>query len=349
MSDQETNSPLLRALRSSISLLRWLLVALLLVYLFSNVRIIGPNESGLVMRFGHLTERVHQPGLLLALPTPIDEVFVVPTRTVAEIELDEWTAGFGATTAVPSTADEEDDMPMTMFDALDSAEATTGDTLTLHPVRDGYGLTGDVNLIHARFSVSYSITDPRAYVLKARDPEKILRPILLQAAGIAARKMKVDDILTSGRDRFRLDCEQLAQRQLDELGLGITLRAWETREIVPASQVLDAFEEVTSAKVEAQTMLERANTYRESTMPQARADAYRSVQEATADAASQVAEARGKAAAFLSMREAADQSPHAFRSQQFNQTLENVLDQARVPAVDATRRKGIRIMMGGIQ
>jgi membrane protease subunit HflK len=345
MSTPETNSPLLRALRSSISLLRWLLVVLLLVYLFSNVRIIGPNESGLVMRFGRLTERVHQPGLLLALPSPIDEVFVLPTKTVAEIELDEWTAGI----AGPEPVDEGADEPMIMFDALESGEAMAADTLTLHPARDGYGLTGDVNLIHARFSVRYSITDPRSYVLNARDPEEVLRPILLQAAGIAARKMEVDDILTSGRDRFRLDCEQLAQQQIDQLGLGITLRAWETREIVPASQVLDAFEEVTSARVEAQTMLERADTYRESTMPQARADAYRTVQEATAEASSMLAEAEGKAAAFLAMLEAANQSPHAFRSQQFNETLEKVLEKTRVPAIDATRRKGIRIMMGGIQ
>jgi len=350
MNETEQLPPILKALRSSITMLRWLLLALLLVYLASNFRIVGPNESGLVMRFGRLTERVHPPGILLALPPPIDEVFVVPTRSVSVIELDEWVAGERKESTVEAvdTIDAGDD-PLTLLEALNAADAAELKADMLHPVRNGYGLTGDVNVIHARFSVHYSISDPRAFVLKVRDLEKALRPLLLQAAGFAARQMPVDEILTSGRDRFRMNCEEYAQERIDRLGLGISIRAWETREIVPASQVQAAFEDVTSAKVEARTLVERAETYRQSILPQARADAYRTVQESTGEAASQVAKAQGTAAAFLAKLKVADESPYAFRTQQFNETLEAVLENTRIPAIDATRRKGVRIMMGGIQ
>ncbi len=380
MNDSNKPPPLLRALQSSIVVLRWLLLLFLLIYRTSKFRIVGPNESGLVLRLGRLTERVHSPGILLALPPPIDEVFVVPTRSVFEIELDEWVAGArdsGSGEDLASGGGDEppvmmsdpldgggdeppdtmsgsldgggDEPPVTMFDSLDGGGPPPIGEDMLHPVRDGYGLTGDVNLIHARFSVSYSISDPRAYVLNARDPEKVLRPLLLQAAGFVTSRMSVDDILTSGRDRFQTDCQKFAQQRIDQLGLGITLRAWETRDLAPANQVLSAFEEVTSAKVEAQTWTEQAHTYRQTTMPQAKADAYRTAQDATADALSQIANAKGTAAAFLAKLEAAREAPHAFRTQQFHETLEDVLEKTRVPAIDATRKKGVRILMGGMQ
>src|SRR3954467_9375135 len=81
---------ILAALKSSIRVLRWGMGALVLIYLFSGMTTIGPNENGLLLRFGRLLPYTHPPGLLFALPPPFDEVVHVPTKTVQERTLDAW-------------------------------------------------------------------------------------------------------------------------------------------------------------------------------------------------------------------------------------------------------------------
>ena len=112
---------LLAALRSSIRLLLIGMVALVLAYLVSGITFIGPNEVGMVMYLGKLQPQIHPPGLLLALPPPIDEIIKIPVKTVQEASLDLW------------------------------ATSTTENDASLNPVIQHYSLTGDANIIRARF------------------------------------------------------------------------------------------------------------------------------------------------------------------------------------------------------
>src|SRR5271156_1461282 len=105
---------ILAALKSSIRVLRWGMLALVLIYLGSGITVVGPEDTGLVLRFGKLLPVIHQPGLLFALPAPIDEVIRVPSKRVQEVALDAWS---------PELLD-------------------PGYLQTLHPVRNPYTLTG---------------------------------------------------------------------------------------------------------------------------------------------------------------------------------------------------------------
>src|SRR5271165_4141497 len=74
MSPRQNNDALfsahaiLAALKSSTRVLRWLMVALGVIYLGSGIKMVGPNENGLLLRFGKMLGRPHPPGLLFALP-----------------------------------------------------------------------------------------------------------------------------------------------------------------------------------------------------------------------------------------------------------------------------------------
>ncbi len=81
---------ILAALRSSIRILRWGMLILVLIYLCSGITVIGPNERGLVLRFGRALPKSAPPGLLLAFPPPIDEVVMLPAKSVQEVVLDTW-------------------------------------------------------------------------------------------------------------------------------------------------------------------------------------------------------------------------------------------------------------------
>ncbi len=313
------------ALRSSIAVLRWTLLGLVAVYLASNVRVIGPNENALVLRLGRLTEPVRAPGLLLALPYPLDEVIVVPTRAVQEIQLDEWAAPAASSPQAPP--DPATDAPP------EPAAPVAADTL--HPVRDGYALTGDANIVHLRFSVRYRVADPRDYALGARDRDGLLRRVLLDAAAGTLGSFAVDDALTSGQARLRHACQTVAQAKIDRLGLGVALQAWEIREIAPARQVLPAFEDVASAKVEAQTAVQKANANRQARLPEIEAKVFRIGQEADGAARRTLERARGEAAGFIAQWEVAKENIEAFRAQRQMEAIQRLMRRAWLPAVHA--------------
>ena len=100
---------------------------LVLIYLCSGITVIAPNQRGLILRFGHALPKSAPPGLLLAFPPPIDEVVMLPAKSVQEVVLDAWT---------PNDDSYRD---------------------SLHPARDPYTITGDVNIIRARFSIRFQL------------------------------------------------------------------------------------------------------------------------------------------------------------------------------------------------
>lgn len=288
----------LQAMESSVALLRWGLLVLVAVYLGSGITVVGPNETAFILRLGKLQPTLHGPGLLLALPPPFDEVVKVPTRSVQELHLDAW----------------------------DSSGSDWG---TLSPVADGYTLTGDANIIRAKFSVRYEVSDPAAYMLTVKNQQALLEAILYQAATDVIARMNVDDVLASGLETLRTQALNVAQAQIDRLGLGVRLLAFEVNEIIPARQVLPAFEDVVSARVESRTIVEVAQSYRASEMPKAESDAYRIKQAANAYAANLVAKATGEASAFEAIDRQYRLAPELMRARLYADAMETILPNLR--------------------
>ena len=182
---------ILAALRSSIRILRWGMLILVLIYLCSGITVIGPNERGLVLRFGRALPKTAPPGLLLAWPVPIDEVVRVPAKSVQDVTLEAW------------------------------GETPNGSSRSsLNPARDFYTISGDVNIVRARFSVRFQIADPVAYEFGASERDALRDAILYQSVCRTLASMNVDDILTTRRDYVGQEAMRLAQ---DEIG---SARPW---------------------------------------------------------------------------------------------------------------------------
>jgi len=294
-----TATAVLGALRSSGRVMRWGFTALVALYLGSGVTRVGPNENALVLRLGKLQPQVHPPGLLWAWPVPVDEVIRVPVRSTLELRLDRWGA--------PPAGD-----------------ATNAVAATMHPVRDGYTLTGDANIIHARLTARYQLTDPVAAVLTAQQRDALIEAAVYQAYAQALAAAPVDEALTTGRDAVRQEAQRLAQEALDRLGLGAQLLALELRELLPARPVLPAFQEVISAQVEARTLAQQAESYRAEMLPAAQAESYRLRQTATAAARGQVARARGEATAFKALLAEYRLNPAVTRARLRAETLDAI-------------------------
>jgi membrane protease subunit HflK len=306
---------ILAALRSSIRILRWGMLVLVLIYLCSGITVIAPNQRGLVLRFGHALPKSAPPGLLFAFPPPIDEVVMLPAKSVQEVVLDAWT---------PNDDSYRD---------------------SLHPARDPYTITGDVNIIRARFSIRFQVADPIAYEFGARERENLCNAICYQSACRVLAGMSVDDALTTRRDFIGQESMRLAQAEFDSLSLGVQLLAFETREINPPAPVLPAFQDVVSAKVEAKTLVEPARSRHAAVIPEANAEVYRIQEEAQSYAQGLLAKAQGEVSAFLALLTEYRANPGTVHTRLYAEMIEQVLPRVRVSNVVPTDRGEVRILV----
>ena len=159
-----------------------------------------------VLRYGQLQGRgtpqaIHPPGLLWALPKPIDTVVRIPKTRVFEMDI----------RGLHTTAMQESDKPVSFL-------ARGG----LDPEKVGYALTGDGNILHLQFILRYDLQDPISYVFDFDSPETIMRNVLMGAL--------IDELdlallmMFCQRNAVRcFGCCTQGQQELDQLGLGVRL------------------------------------------------------------------------------------------------------------------------------
>lgn len=356
-----SGAALLGAFASTIRLLRWLLVVLVGIYLCSGITRVGPNEDALIYRLGRLQRDVHPPGLLLALPPPIDRVVRVPTRTQHEVFALAWTgdeeemaralsvvqqpggqpaplagappAGVGA--GVIATA-----MPPEMQARLAAGTAANPGggpppDKGIHPWTNGYSLTGDANIVQARFTLRYRIVDPFAYLGALQ--ESAVGPLLehntLAAATREMAGLKIDEALGPGLESFRARVVAATQQRLDALQLGLQLIAFEVNAITPPVAAAAAFADVTSAQVQARTTLEKARTYRAQALPAAQSEAFRLRAQAESSAQQLVSRATAEAGSFRALSAEHRLNPALLENRLRAESLESVLPQFKATHV----------------
>lgn len=187
------NRSLAEALRVSFGLLKVIMFVLVVLFAFSGLFKLEANELAVKLRFGRVvTDQygdpiVYHPGSLRgSWPEPIERVIKVPT-TVRSVSIRDafW------------------------FDTRGSIEAPDIEQSyrreRLEPGIDGYLLTGDTNIVHARLIVGYKINDPVRFVKNVSasgDSQEMLgraeqwvRLATEQAAVKVVAGMSVDDFL----------------------------------------------------------------------------------------------------------------------------------------------------------
>jgi membrane protease subunit HflK len=246
------------ALRSSFNIVKVIMAGLVVVFLFSGFFVVGPQEKAIVLRFGVPVGggegKLLGPGPHWAFPPPIDEVVRIPVGQVQSVSS---TVGWYATTAVNEAA---------------GTEPPPGESL--HPVADGYLLTGDVNIIHARATLRYRIAEPGLrYVLQLAGASNLVQSAFNNALLFAAARYKVDDALTRDQAGFR----EAARNRLQELvagqKLGITELQIDNVQVIPPRQLKNAFARVSEAEVRRSKELNDARSYENQTLSKAKADA----------------------------------------------------------------------------
>lgn len=309
---------------------RWVFAVLLLFYAVSGIAVVQPQEQALRLRFGRLQPEVHGPGLLLSLPEPFDRVLRFETGKDIALSLDAWAIGMEKIS--------DPDKAIVFTDAQMVEKARSGgrggavfseypeiDGKALDPVRHGYSVTSDFNVIQGRFVLRYRIAEPFRHASAGDRIDALLSRLCYRAITRQLAARKIDSSLTSDRRELAVGAAEEIRSEAERLRLGITVSGLEIRELSPPSQVLAAFEDVTNARQFGKTLYENARQYHSSAISQSEGEAAAILQRAKGHAAGLIAAAQGEASAFRAILGEYQRQPKLVGDRLLRETLDTVM------------------------
>ena len=305
------------ALKSSFGIVKIAMVVLVVVFLCSGFFTVGPQERAIVLRFGKPIggdRALLTPGLKFALPYPIDEVVKVP---ITELQRVSSTIGWFSTTPEMELA---------------GNEPFAGPSL--NPSVDGYLVTADQNVIHARATMNYRIEDPIQYIFgfegdtnrpfSGAGASNLVLNALNSALVKAAGEFKVDDILYSDVLGFKDAVRRKVTDQLAAQKLGVIVEQVEVSSRPPLFLKAE-FGRVNVAVQQRGKLINEARAEANQTLSQAdaRSSGMKNIAEVERD--SLINKLKGEAARFNDLLPAYRQNPDLFVQRHLTETMARVL------------------------
>ncbi len=231
------------ALRVSFNILKFFMVILVIVYLASGVFRVDEQYRAVRLRLGEIIGDVYEPGWHFGLPYPVEEIVRVKITTQElAVTKEFWHEVKADDTRTRDEMAQEAGRP-------------------LNPLKDGSLLTGDANIVHAKYKVSYSISadDTKDYVENIGDATLAQRVVLVAVErGIvhAVASVEADNFL-GGRANQRI-AKNRAQDILDELKTGIEIQTFAASMTAIPLPVYQSWHAVSNAESRKGQLIEQA-------------------------------------------------------------------------------------------
>lgn len=246
--DDAATRALAEALGSSFKIVKFLMAALVVIFIGSGIFTVNPGEVAVILRFGRPVgvgvEQMLKPGLHWAFPYPIDEVMKIAvgqSRTVV-----------GRAPWAPD---------------LDNPNASSGMVAPyLRPGIDGCALTGDGNIIHARATLKYRLqpTGILNYAFNYTDVTNLLENVLNNSLYYAATHFTAEEAIFRDKVAFNDMVQKRLSQLIDETGVGVAIESLDVETSAPLD-VRAAFNAVLEAQQTSRTRVSESETYARST------------------------------------------------------------------------------------
>jgi len=274
-----------------------ILIIIAFVWLASGLYRVGPDEQGVVLRFGKFVKTT-QPGLHYHIPLPVETVQTPKVTKVNRIDI-----GFRS--------------------ERDSGFSQGGGVADVP--QESLMLTGDENIVNIDFSVFWVIKDAGKFLFEIQDPEGTVKAAAETAMREVIAKSKIQPVLTEGRAQIEIETQKIIQSILDEYNSGIQITQVQTQKADPPDQVIDAFRDVQAARADMERSKNEAEAYANDVIPRARGEAARIMQAAEAYKQKVVAAAEGEASRFVSIYNEYAKAKEVTQERMYLETMEKVL------------------------
>jgi membrane protease subunit HflK len=260
----------------------------------SGIYFVAPDEVVLIRRCGRLLPLPRLPGAHAGLPWGVDLRERVKPQEVKRVSV-----------GLVSVAGELSGSASTPF------------------------LSADRNLVHARATVQYTISEPMEYVRQEHTADRL---VATAGEGSLARILAgqaIDTLLTHGKTAVAARVQADLQQTLDGYGLGITIRSVDLGGLEPPPEVAGAFADVVAAQREREQTINEARSAAGGTIAQARATAQRTLDAARGESERRTHEAAGEAERFERMLAEYRRSPALTASRLYWDAMSEILPRLR--------------------
>ena len=290
-----------------------ILIIIAFVWLASGLYRVGPDEQGVVLRFGKFVKTT-QPGLHYHIPIPVETVQTPKVTKVNRIDI-----GFRS--------------------ERDSGFSQGGGVADVP--QESLMLTGDENIVNIDFSVFWVIKDAGKFLFEIQDPEGTVKAAAETAMREVIAKSKIQPVLTEGRAQIEIETQEIIQSILDEYNSGIQITQVQTQKADPPDQVIDAFRDVQAARADMERSKNEAEAYRNDVIPRARGEAAKILQAAEAYKKEVVAKAEGEASRFLAIYNEYKNAKQVTQERMYLETMEKVLADIDKVIIDKESGSGV--------
>lgn len=278
---------------------RWLIIAPLIVIglmgALSSFYTVSPESVAVVQRFGKY-QFTAEPGLHFKLPYGIDTAIIVPIRRQLKLEF-----GFG------------------------TPGSTNPDQIGTQPDKERDMVTGDLNAANVEWIVQYSISDPRQYLFRVRNPGSTLRDLTESVMCEVIGDRTVDEVLTIGRTEIEVESLRRLTEVLKHLDMGVSAEQIQLINVHPPGSVQRSFDEVNKAQQDRETMINEANGDYNRVIPKAKGLAEQRISAAEGFAVQRVNEAEGDVVRFKELLTQYDKAPAITKQRLYLETMNEVL------------------------
>jgi len=280
------------------------ILVLLVAWGFTGVYRVGPDEQGVVLRFGKYVEDTG-PGLHYHLPSPIESALTPKVTRVNRVEVGFQSSGdFGRSSALR-------DLP-----------------------EESLMLTGDENIVDINFTVLWQISHAGKFLFNIQRPENTVKAVSESVMREVVGRSKIDDVLTEGRNEVERQTLDLMQKTLDEYQAGIVVTQVKLAKADPPAAVIDSFRDVQAARADEERLVNEAQAYANDILPRARGEAERILQEAVGYKNQTVAQAEGEVSRYLAIQNEYRLAPNVTRKRLYLETMESIMQGTNKIVID---------------
>ena len=283
-------------------------IVLLAVWLASGFYIVNPGEHGVIQRFGKWTHTKAEEGLGYHFPFPIETVQKVNVTELRKMEIGQTVQRTSSRSSASKNGAAADESLM---------------------------LTSDRNIVELQMDLQWNIKSAEDYIFNIKDPDHTIKKVTESAIREVVGQTDMFPIITSGRAILANKTKEIIQRNLDEYKSGVNILQVLIQKAEVHPEVQNAFQDVQSAKQDAEDTENQAQAYREDIIPKARGEAIKIKQQAEAYRQEQIAKAEGDADRFMAVYKAYLSGKDVTKERIFIETMESVFQNAQKIILDS--------------
>jgi regulator of protease activity HflC (stomatin/prohibitin superfamily) len=241
------NRSALDALRIAYTIMTWIMVGLLGLFILSGFQSVNESEKAVRLQFGKIDNSNLGAGFQFAFPPPVGELVKIQTGQQT-LRIDD--------AFYPRLNQQQRSQTLEQL-------ASRGTFRSYNPAQDGSLITADQNLAHAKWQVLYERSNPTQWLtnIDQEHEEDLIRLSVERAVVRAMAEITVDDLVkqsAGSEGSVARRAEFYSQQSLDRLNSGIKIVRLDMIDPGPPINLFNDFAKVNSAQTNANTERERA-------------------------------------------------------------------------------------------